>query len=885
MAYKDLGPNVSQFPQEILPGLGLYTADDHSWESVVLQQEKPVTDWEMNLVQEALGRSGNMGPASKLLPSCFISNTFSDRSDILGDYVFLTPDPGPATTANKFYLKSSELIVNGWRIRFDLTDLTTQGFNQIQLPIPPIGGQRTDLVILEVWRALVSPAPSMGNKSVSGQILRYGNAKSPDQFPPGNQNLADDLIDPTYAQESARRVQIQYRYRVIPGIDIETYPDGLEDPTVFGNTVPYLGISGVDGSATAYLYERASYDTGLWVAGENNATGVTNLGTVDGYVYAIPICAVARRSSSGFDRSISLNGGVLMTSLTSDRPDGLFADQITPGDLLDLRRGVAWDFNEVLDKTFQEVLSNTLTTKTETLVTRSGTSIFAVDELEPLSSMGVPDGVRTTFSDRRVTESVVDSQAVVGPTNSILISLTAINTHWGSPFNLVTNSPLGVSVSSVTKVRIYDGLTTDYDALIGGSPKVVAVTLTAAGSYIDTATIVFDATISGVTVLTELLIDYPGGNGALRNVVSPYALWIPPAANVAPWLDVTASTFTATSDLTRNALYGSSTYPGPLWKCDPTHRELSVRLRTTVQNWTAVADGVTDTIWLPDILDPNVPPTLNGGYIVSASTAWTTFTAIQLTVIPPGGTQIIITYQARRPLPPLQAFPGDSYQFFYESRAIQSNPVPAGGVTFNLVPRAIGKSLHSVLTGPGSPDSGSPFISPSEQIPIGIIPGISEFELDSPSSIGVLGLDLTNGYVSVPTVIPYTPDASKTTLYSDAPDQTVDSEGRNFWPKSDNVVGAVYKPLAIGPALSTNVKHKVAIPVLMEVKQDMPSSPPFKFRKGTLVLVVFTRWVESDENSISLSSSLSSSCAAVYRVRGNLLNPKRSSGVDPGPSV
>lgn len=884
MTYKDLGPNVSQFPQEILPGLGQYTADDHSWESVVLQQEKPITDWEMNLVQETLGRSGNMGPASKLLPSCFISNTFSDRSDILGDYVFLTPDL-PATTANKFYLKSSELIVNGWRIKFDLTDLTTSGFNQIQLPAPPGGSKRTDLVILEVWRALVSPAPSMDNKSVSGQILRYGNAKSPDQFPPGNQNLADDLIDPTYLAESARRVQIQYRYRVIPGIDIATYPDGLEDPTVFGNTVPYLGISGVDGSATAYLYERASYDTGLWVAGENNATGVTNLGTVDGYMYAIPICAVARRNSAGFSKfGAGINGGISMTNPVPDRPDGLYADQIVSKDVLDLRRGVAWDFNEVLDKTFQEVLSNTLTTRMGLDTNVSGTSNFTMETISnPASGMGVPDGVRTSFSDRRVTESVVHSQAVVGPTNVILISLTAIETHWGPSFDLVLNSPFGVTISSVTKVRVYDGVAIDYDAMAGGPPTVTGITLSAVGSFVDTVTITFDANISAVTVLTELLISYPSGRGASSNVVTPHALWIPPAANIAPWLDVTASTFTATVDPNRNALYGSSTYPGPLWECDPTHRELSVRLRTTVQNWVAIADGVSDTIWLPDILDPNVAPVLSVG-VVLTSTAWTTFTAIRLTAVPAAG-PITITYQARRPLPPLQAFPGDSYQFFYESRAIQSDPVPAGTVTFNLAPRAIGKSLHSVLNGSASPDSGSPFISPSEQIPIGVIPAVLEHELDSPSSIGVLGLDLTSGYVSVPTVIPYSPDASRTTLFSDAPDTTVDSELRNFWPKSDNSVEAVYKPFAIGPALSTNVNHKVAVPVLMEVKQDMPSSPPFRFRKGTLVLVVFTRWVESDENSISLSGSLSSSCAAVYRVRGNLLNPRRSSGVDPGPSV
>lgn len=957
MTYKDLGPNVSQFPQAVSPGGGQYTAEDHSWESLVIQQDKPATDWEMNLLQDVLGRGGVFGLASKSLPSCFMTNTFVDESNVLGDYIFYTPDPGPATTANKFLLKASEVLVNGWRVRFDLTELATPELNQITLPVPPVAGTRTDLVILEVWRALVSPMPDTANKSLSGQVLRYGNAKAPDQFPPGNENLADDLLDPVFAQETAKRVQIQYRYRVIPGIDIATYPDGLEDPNVFAHTVPYLLASGVDGVATAYLYARDPFDNGLWVAGVNDGVGVTNLGTVDGMIYAVPVCAVARRNSAGFDRSINLNGGISMTNLTPDRPDDLYADQIVVGDLLDLRRGVAWDFSEVLDKTFQEVLDNTLTTRIDLSGPNVGTSFLVQDELTPLSKMGQPDGVRTSFSDRKITESAVAVVPVPAPSITAVVSLSAFTVPWsGSPVDLTVTSPTGVTLSSVTKVRVYDGISVDYDALLGGVPQVVSIALTAVGSYVDTATITFDAPVAaGLTLYVEVLLDYPDGNGTSRNVISPHDLWVPPAANIAAWVDVTPATIVATSDATRFSLYGDAAYPGPLWQCDPTHREVTARIRTTVQNWIAIADGVTAVIWVPDILDPNVTPTLSmniigaaddgfglieittfsphglsngnsvvisgvtgtteangawfilvtglntftltgsafvnayiaggtvqyvlGGYTIAGSTLWTTFTAITLSSIPALGTQIVIAYQARRPLPPLQAIPGDSYQFFYQSRSIQSNAVPAGTQTLNLVPRAIGKSLHSILTGSGSPDLGFPFVSPSEQIPVGVVPGpASESALNSPSLVSVLGLNVNTGYVTVPVVIPYTPDVSKTTLFSDAPDATVDSENRNFWPKSDSGVMDLYGPTAIGPLLSSKVRHKVALPVLMEVKQDFPSTPPFQLRRGTLVLVVFTKWIDfGDENTIDLHPTLSSSCAAVYRVRGNLMNHRRTS--------
>ena len=879
MTYRNLGPNVSQSPQAVVPGGGKYAPEDHSWEQLILQQDKPATDWEMNLLQ-SITANGVFGLASKLLPSCFMTNTFVDGSNVLGDYIFYPPDPGPAITANKLLLRASEVLVNGWQVRFDLTELATPGVNQITLPVPPLTGVRTDLVILEVWRALVSPLPDISNKSPSGQILRYGNAKASDGPPFGNENLADDLLDPTFLNETAKRVQIQYRYRVISGISIETYPDGLEDPNVLAHTVPYLTASDVNGAVTAYSYVRDSFDNGLWVAGENNSVGASALGTVDGQIYAVPICAIARRNSGGFDRVTNVNGGVLMTSLTSDRPDGLYADQIVVGDLLDLRRGVAWDFNEVLDKTFQEVLDNTLTTRMDVSGSCAGTSFFAIDELDPLSKMGQPDGIRTSFSDRKITESAVAMVPIVVPSAIVVVNLSAFTVPWaGSPVDLTLTSPTGVTLSSVTKVRVWDGIGTDYDALLGGSPAVLSVVLTISGIYVDTATITFDAPVAaGLTLFVEVLIDYPSNSGASRNIVSPHALWIPPAANIAAWVDLSPSTFTATSDPTRNALYGDTAYPGPLWVCDPTHREITARLRTTVQNWTAIADGVSDVIWVPDVLDPNVVPLFSGGYSSTGLTLWTSFTAITLNAIPPPGTPVTVTYQARRPLPPLQAAPGESYQFFYQSRSIQSNVVPTGTVTLDLVPRAIGKYLHTILTGSGSPDSGFPFTSPSEQIPVGLVPGpASESVLDSPSSVSVLGLTMNSGYVSVPSIIPYTPDASRTTLFSDAGDATADSEGRNFWPKSDSGLSNVYSPTSIGPLLSSNIRHKVVLPVLMEVKQDFPSAPPFQLRNGTLVLVLFTNWVDfGDENTIDLHPILSSSCAAVYRVRGNLMNHRRT---------
>src|SRR5512135_361319 len=333
MGFENLGPNVSQNPekvQEPANGHGAYTAEDHSWDQLVIQQNKPVADWEMNLVQSILGDSGIRYLAQRFLPSSWLNADFLERSDITADYTFLAPAVSPST-ANTFQLAASTVNVNGWLVNFNITTGTadptlpgygTQGTNFIVMPDPPLSGQRTDLVILEVWRALVSPSPDSTNKSSTGEILRYGNAKSPTVTP--NQNLADDLIDPVYLKETARRVQIQYRYRVITNLPsqwLQASPDGLDSVVAVANSVPAYPSPGADGTTTSFQYMQATNDAGLWVAGTGDAPSASILGTVDGYMYAIPICAVFRRNSTAFDRTNNLNGAGLIASGISGRPD------------------------------------------------------------------------------------------------------------------------------------------------------------------------------------------------------------------------------------------------------------------------------------------------------------------------------------------------------------------------------------------------------------------------------------------------------------------------------------------------------------------------------------------------------------------------------------
>ena len=55
-----------------------------------------------------------------------------------------------------------------------------------------------------------------------------------------------------------------------------------------------MGTVSLNSSAPAYGAE----DTGLWVAGDGSSAAATALGTVDGFVYAVPVAFVFRRNDA-----------------------------------------------------------------------------------------------------------------------------------------------------------------------------------------------------------------------------------------------------------------------------------------------------------------------------------------------------------------------------------------------------------------------------------------------------------------------------------------------------------------------------------------------------------------------------------------------------------
>lgn len=187
----------------------------------------------------------------------------------------------PGAADSTFRMAESRVAVDGMSLH--VSDPDNSHLNNIVLPAPT--GVRNDLAFLEVWVAEIArTGATFGNTS----IYKQGGV--------GNGTYANDIQDPTMAAlsilETTRRRQIRWRIRTKATVDFATYPYGVNDPTVLAQ--------GDKGAPVAtYVFTEITTEKGkLFVAGAGNAQSFTDLGSLSGYVFAIPIAKVARTASA-----------------------------------------------------------------------------------------------------------------------------------------------------------------------------------------------------------------------------------------------------------------------------------------------------------------------------------------------------------------------------------------------------------------------------------------------------------------------------------------------------------------------------------------------------------------------------------------------------------
>ena len=262
-----------------------------AFQNVVFQKGKPPLDSEFCL-QDSIHNEQMRQQIASMMPSGFVFDPTRTNEYYGFNPLFSNQFNFGQTDPSQNDQPSIVAVVNGMVVQVAGTDIAASVNNVIKLYPAPTSNARIDLVFLEVWQALVAPNPSTQNKPSASTIWKYGNTKF------GGTNLPDDLQDPTLGFETTKRVQTQYRIRVfgngVGGVDLSTYPDGLDDPHVVGQGSATNPVAGL----TFTNMGKELGDPSLWRAGNGNPANA--LGTVDGYVYSIPICAVFRRNSSTF---------------------------------------------------------------------------------------------------------------------------------------------------------------------------------------------------------------------------------------------------------------------------------------------------------------------------------------------------------------------------------------------------------------------------------------------------------------------------------------------------------------------------------------------------------------------------------------------------------
>lgn len=329
--------------------------------------------------------------------------------------------------------KPIRALVNGWIVRlFNENYQLDPGAGPFTFPAnhvsmhlgsAPVTGKLTNFAFLEVWLEQID----------SSSPLFYPNGAE------GNAVAATaDPLDPTVIHSVKAMtaggdwIQLRHRIRLEEDIDI-----GASDiPHGFNSSIEAQGAESAP--VAGYEFENMAEvidDAGLWRAGDGDAQSRTDLGTYDGYVYAIPICMVHRRNSGNYaitNQNGSKKNGVVnsgyLTSEVSGHPAGLYYDAISERDILDLRHRVAisgFSLKNELDRSWQMLIRGELRTNWNQLqydYDNDGTwtgagvwghSITAVDQIanaaedntNPLrdkqvtgAPLATPDGQRTFWS-------------------------------------------------------------------------------------------------------------------------------------------------------------------------------------------------------------------------------------------------------------------------------------------------------------------------------------------------------------------------------------------------------------------------------------------------------------------------------------------------------
>lgn len=268
-----------------------------SWDSVLFQQGKSILDFDLNVQQRIVKEQ--MSELSRM----FVDSGFSKAGTLSYSAGKLQI---PITRANIFgtyfhvadYNETSGITTASYSV--NLSDSTSAS---------------AVFVWLEMWFEEIIPENISEN--IDGSSSAVSQKKETIVHAYGNKDsvniLQNEIRDPVFGAETTRRIQICWRFRSVAEQNPSVYNKGFGNVSASnvveshnadllargGKNSEYAnGVTGKtflrgDESNFDYNYQFTSEpDTHFWVAGTGTAADALALNTVDGRVYALPVCYI-----------------------------------------------------------------------------------------------------------------------------------------------------------------------------------------------------------------------------------------------------------------------------------------------------------------------------------------------------------------------------------------------------------------------------------------------------------------------------------------------------------------------------------------------------------------------------------------------------------------
>ena len=254
---------------------------NRQYTNVVWQAGKPPLDSELNLVGQIANHNLQKTTSAVSHSGVLMNPRTADRGFEFNPL-----------WSNFLKVKPFQALINGMVIEVEEST--------VKLDPPPTQDNRVDFVFLEVWKTIISAEGSGGdlsNKPVNNGTTVFSNGNTE------GSGLPDEMVDSNVGFETTKRIQVQYRFRVIKAIDIYSHIEGMSSTLVYGQ-----GPLDAPNANCVFHNQHANGDSGLWVAymtsdglilDPNTNTPLSNL-LSENIVYGIPICAISRRNDNAY---------------------------------------------------------------------------------------------------------------------------------------------------------------------------------------------------------------------------------------------------------------------------------------------------------------------------------------------------------------------------------------------------------------------------------------------------------------------------------------------------------------------------------------------------------------------------------------------------------